>query len=60
MLDTTLPTLDVPGTAVVMSFPFTSPREPGLYVGNNSGTTHTPLDLFFNDRVVNVIDKQGF
>ena len=43
MLDTTLPTLDAPGTAVVMSFPFT---EPGSYVGNNSGTTHTPLDLF--------------
>ena len=46
MLDTTLPTLDIPDTAVVMSFPFTSPREPGSYVRNNSGTTHTPLEFF--------------
>ena len=46
MLDTTLPTLDVPDTAVVMSFPFTSPHEPGSYVGNNFGTTHTPLEFF--------------
>ena len=58
MLDTTLPTLDIPDTAVVMSFPFTSPREPGSYVRNNSGTTHTPLEFFLNDRVVNVMENR--
>ena len=55
MPDTTLPTLDVPDTAVVMSFPFTPSREPGSYIASNPGTIHTPLEffkLFFSDSIV--------